>query len=182
LGCTEDGFLMELGADATWSDYLNAFLPPSAGRDTRTNLAYYLNLDPQGTVLTKLDELGLFGNERIGVSGLSPAGLLQHLLEQKWKLGPNDKDLVVMWHRFRYELKGTHHEIHASLAVTGHDQTHTAMARTVGLPIAMACKLVLNGILTERGVLLPLKPTIYDPILNELETLGVVFHEKDVTA
>ncbi len=188
LGCTDDSFIMELGADATWSDYLNAFLPPSAGRDTRTNLAYYLNLDPQGPVMKKLDELRIFSDpglkgsagERIGKSGLSPAGLLQHLLEQRWVLGPNDKDLVVMWHRFRFTKDKKPHEIHASLAVIGEDQTYTAMARTVGLPIAMACKLVLNGKLNDRGVLLPLKPAIYDPVLDELEQYGVVFDEREV--
>lgn len=188
LGCTDDSFIMELSADATWSDYISAFLPPSAGRDTRTNLAYYLNLDPQGPVMKKLDELRLFSDpglkssagERIGKSGLSPAGVLQHLLEQRWVLGPSDKDLVVMWHRFGYTAGGKAHEIHASLAVTGQDQTYTAMAHTVGLPIAMACKLVLNGKLNDRGVLLPLKPAIYDPVLDELEQLGVVFDEREV--
>jgi saccharopine dehydrogenase-like NADP-dependent oxidoreductase len=114
------------------------------------------------------------------VKGLSPAATLQSLLERKWKLGPADKDLVVMWHRFRYLVEGQHQEIHASLGVVGQDQVHTAMARTVGLPIAMACKLVLNGKLEDRGVLLPLKPVIYDPILNELERFGVVFSEEEV--
>ena len=188
LGCTDDSFIMELGADATWSDYLNAFLPPSAGRDTRTNLAYYLNLNPEGEVMKKLDELRIFSSpglkgsaeERIGKAGLSPAGLLQHLLEQRWVLRPNDKDLVVMWHRFRYAKDGKPHELHASLAVIGEDQTYTAMARPVGLPIAMACKLVLNGKLSDRGVLLPLKPAIYDPVLDELEKFGVVFDEREV--
>jgi hypothetical protein len=56
------------------------------------------------------------------------------------------------------------------------------MARTVGLPIAMACKLVLNDKVQDRGVLLPLKPSIYDPILNELERHGVVFREEEVEA
>jgi len=140
--------------------------------------------------MKKLDELRIFSDpglkgsagERIGKSGLSPAGLLQHLLEQRWVLGPNDKDLVVMWHRFRYTKDQKSHEIHASLAVIGEDQTYTAMARTVGLPIAMACKLVLNGKLSDRGVLLPLKPGIYDPVLDELEKFGVVFDEREVPA
>jgi saccharopine dehydrogenase-like NADP-dependent oxidoreductase len=180
LGCTDDGFAMELTADATWNDYLDAFLPHHASLDTRANLAQYLGLDPAGEVMQKLDWLGLFGQERIGVAGLSPAATLQSLLERKWKLGPDDKDLVVMWHRFRYSVEGQHQEIHASLGVIGHDQTHTAMARTVGLPIAMACKLVLNGKVEDRGVLMPLVPSIYDPILNELEKHGVVFAEEEV--
>ena len=180
LGCTDDTFRMELPADATWRDYIDAFLPYPASRDTRINLAYYLGLDPQGPVMAKLDWLGLFSEQQIGVEGLSPAATLQHLLEQKWVLGPNDKDLVVMWHRFRYSTGGVHQEIHASLAVIGDDQVHTAMARTVGLPIGIGTKLLLNGKITDRGVLLPLKPEIYDPILDELEKLGVVFKEDEI--
>ncbi len=182
LGCTDDGFAMELDEHATWTDFLEAFLPHDATRDTRTNLAHYLGLDPHGEVMAKLDWLGLFGNGRIGAAGRSPAATLQHLLEQKWKLGEDDKDLVVMWHRFRYTVEGLHQEIHASLAVTGQDRVHTAMARTVGLPIAMACKLVLNQHIHEHGVLLPLKAYIYEPILDELEKFGVVFQETEVEA
>jgi len=182
LGCTEDGFSLELPAHAPWSDYLDAFLPHHPTLDTRANLAHYLGLEPAGPVMQKLDWLGLFGNGAIGSAGLSPAATLQGLLEQKWKLGPEDKDLVVMWHRFRYQVDGQYQEIHASLGVIGKDQTHTAMARTVGLPIAMACKLVLNDKVQDRGVLLPLKPSIYDPILNELERHGVVFREEEVEA
>jgi saccharopine dehydrogenase-like NADP-dependent oxidoreductase len=179
LGCTDDGFPMELPASATWSAYTDSFLPYPASRGTRVNLAYYLGLDPDGPVMTKLDWLGLFGDEPIGVEGLSPAATLQHLLERKWKLGVTDKDLVVMWHRFRYTLAGKAQEVHASLAVIGEDQVNTAMARTVGLPIAMATKLVLNKELKDRGVLLPLKPALYDPILDELEQHGIVFTETE---
>ncbi len=182
LGCTEDGFRMELESNATWGDYLDAFLPHCQECATRENLANYLGLEHHGAVMQKLDWLGLFDKRPIGVGGLSPAATLQHLLEQKWKLEPNDKDLVVMWHRFRYKVEGLHQTIHASLGVIGEDQVHTAMARTVGLPIAMACKLVLNGDVKERGVQIPISPVFYDPILNELETLGITFKEEEVEA
>jgi saccharopine dehydrogenase-like NADP-dependent oxidoreductase len=180
LGCTDDGFAMELDERATWADYIDAFLPHDGLHGTRANLASYLGLDPQGEVMAKLDWLGLFGKEHIGVKGLSPAATLQTLLERKWVLEPGDKDLVVMWHRFRYAVEGQQTEIQASLVVEGQDQRYTAMAKTVGLPVAIAAKMVLNGAVTERGVLLPLKPAIYDPILNELEGYGIVFTEEEV--
>lgn len=180
LGCTDDSFKMELGTNATWSDYLDSFLPANKDVDTRANLAHLLNLDPNGEVMAKLDWLGIFGRTAIGVSGLSPAATLQTLLEQKWVLLPTDKDLVVMWHRFVYELNGKQHEIQANLTVEGLDDRYTAMAKTVGLPVAIAAKMILNGTIKERGVLLPLIPSIYDPILNELETLGIVFNEVEI--
>ncbi|MBP6392093.1 MAG: saccharopine dehydrogenase NADP-binding domain-containing protein [Flavobacteriales bacterium] len=182
LGCTDDSFPLELRPHATWEDFIDAFLPHDVERDTRSNLAHYLALDPKGEELAKLDDLGLFSKQRMGVSGLSPAATLQHLLEAKWKLEPNDKDMVVMWHRFRYTVDDLHQELQASLVVLGQDQIHTAMARTVGLPVAMAAKAVLNGRISERGVLLPLSPEIYEPILDELEEHGVTFREEEVEA
>lgn len=87
-----------------------------------------------------------------------------------------------MWHRFRYTVDDLHQELQASLVVLGQDQIHTAMARTVGLPVAMAAKAVLNGHISGRGVLLPLLPEIYDPLLDELEEHGVTFREEEVEA
>ncbi len=182
LGCTDDGFAMELGPGATYTDYIAAFLPSTAGHDARHTTAHALGLAPDSETMARLSWLGLFDRVPIGAEGLSPAATLQRLLEVKWKLGPDDKDMVVMWHRFRYEVEGAAQELQASLAVIGQDQRHTAMARTVGLPIAMACKLVLNDKLEERGVLLPLKPAIYDPILDELERHGIAFNEEEVEA
>ncbi|MEZ4806911.1 MAG: saccharopine dehydrogenase C-terminal domain-containing protein [Flavobacteriales bacterium] len=180
LGCTDDSYPMELPEDATWLHYLEAFLPPGSGSSPQQVLADYLGLDVGGEVVAKLAWLGLFGDGPIGHSGLSPAATLQTLLERKWMLAPHDKDLVVMWHRFVYSLDGVEHEINASLAVEGDDQRNTAMAKTVGLPLGIATKLVLNGDVTQRGVLLPLEPTIYDPVLDELETLGIRFVEEQV--
>ncbi len=180
LGCTDDSYVLELGANNTWKDYLNAFLPYSPSIGIKENLANYLRIDPNGEVMKKLEWLGLFSDTPIGVAGLSPAATLQHLLEQKWKLKPDDKDMVVMWHRFRYSIRKKEHELHASLTVIGQDQIHTAMAKTVGLPIAIACELLLDGKISERGVLLPIKPEIYDSVLDELEKLGVVFEEKEM--
>ncbi len=180
LGCTEDGFNLELPADATWADYLNAFLPASEGTDVRKATAQYLGLDPAGAAMNKLAWLGLFGKGTIGVAGLSPAATLQRLLESRWVLGPADKDLLVMWHRFRFTENGQGKEIHATLAVTGQDSIHTAMARCVGLPIGIGAKLLLNGQVRQHGVLLPLAPELYNPILDELATLGIAFQEDEV--
>lgn len=182
LGCTDDGYSMELPKEATWQDYIESFLPDSPETDLRTRLSKYLRIPKDGAAMERLAWLGLFERSAIGVAGRSPAATLQHLLEAKWKLGPKDKDMVVMWHRFRYSVEGQHQTIHSSLSVIGEDTTYTAMARTVGLPIAIACKLVLNGGIEERGIMLPLVPSIYDPILDELETLGIAFNEEELEA
>jgi saccharopine dehydrogenase-like NADP-dependent oxidoreductase len=182
LGCTDDSYAMELRKGATWPDFIESFLPDGPDTELRGRVAKYLRIPKDGEVMERLAWLGLFEKRAIGVTGLSPAATLQHLLEGKWQLGPNDKDMVVMWHRFRYSVEGQHQTIHASLSVIGEDTTHTAMARTVGLPIAMACKLVLNEGIAERGIMLPLLPSIYDPILDELESLGIAFVEEELEA
>jgi saccharopine dehydrogenase-like NADP-dependent oxidoreductase len=181
LGCTEDGFRMELPATATWADYLRSFLPEGhGGNDLRAGVAEYLDIAADSAVMHQLDWLGIFGKGTIGQAGLSPAATLQRLLEAKWVLGPQDKDLLVMWHRFRYALGANSREIHATLAVIGEDNTYTAMARTVGLPMAIGAKLLLNGKINGKGVLLPVTPDLYAPILDELATLGIAFDEREV--
>ena len=84
-----------------------------------------------------------------------------------------------MQHVFRYTLGGERRRMSSSLVVEGRDRTDTAMARTVGLPLAIAARLVLNGQVAERGVLLPLSSGLYDPILDELEVLGIAFREQE---
>ncbi len=181
LGCTEDGFSMELSAGASWADYTRSFLPSVHGRhDLAEQVAAYLGLSPQGEEIKRLEWLGLFGDGQIGQAGLSPAATLQRLLEEKWVLGPTDKDLLVMWHRFSYrDGQGAYKELRSALAVTGEDSTHTAMAKTVGLPMAIGAKLLLNGKIKGRGVLLPVTPDLYVPILNELAGSGISFTEQE---
>ncbi|HPQ59407.1 MAG: saccharopine dehydrogenase C-terminal domain-containing protein [Flavobacteriales bacterium] len=179
LGCTDDSYAMEVPADMTWSSFFDAFLPPAPDGDLRASLSGYLGLDPTGQVMDQLDWLGVFGNEPVGLTAGSPAQLLQHLLEQKWALGAGDKDMIVMQHVFRYARGAERRRLSSSLVVEGRDRTDTAMARTVGLPLAIAARLVLNGQVAERGVLLPLSSGLYDPILDELEELGIAFREQE---
>ncbi|HLP51163.1 MAG TPA: saccharopine dehydrogenase C-terminal domain-containing protein [Chitinophagales bacterium] len=108
-----------------------------------------------------------------------PADLLQKTLEQCWALGPDDKDMVVMVHELDYTDKSGKGKktLEASLVCIGKDTERTAMATTVGLPVAMVTKMILNGEITKRGVLMPKYPEIYNPILAELEQYGIRFKE-----
>ncbi|MDX1348953.1 MAG: saccharopine dehydrogenase C-terminal domain-containing protein, partial [Putridiphycobacter sp.] len=108
---------------------------------------------------------------------VTPAFYLQKIIEEKWKLEDGDKDMIVMWHKFVYLLNGQCHEINASMVTEGEDQTYTAMSNTVGLPIAICAKLILNGTIKLTGVHLPIIKSVYEPILEELEKYGIVFKE-----
>ena len=88
-----------------------------------------------------------------------------------------DKDQIVMWHRLLYEKSNKRHEVQATLVATGTDTKRTAMAKTVGLPLGIAAKLLAMGKITSRGVLIPITPEFYVPILSELASLGIELRE-----
>jgi saccharopine dehydrogenase-like NADP-dependent oxidoreductase len=126
--------------------------------------------------------LGIFTKRPVGLATATAAHLLEHLLLDKWQLGPHDRDQVVMQHEFDYELAGETRRRTSSLVVTGTDATHTAMAQTVGLPLGMAVRRLLRGEVTGRGVVIPTTADLYAPILAELAAdYGITFQEEDHT-
>ncbi len=107
-----------------------------------------------------------------------PAELLQQSLEGKWKMRPKDKDMIVMVHEVEYLAGKKKEHLQSSLVYIGKNGEHTAMAATVGLPVGIAAKMILNGEIKRRGVLMPKYPEIYNPILAELEKYGIKFTER----
>ena len=88
--------------------------------------------------------------------------------------------MIVMQHQFIYEIEGEEHELHSSFALLGEDQTYTGMAKTVGLPVGIATKLILNGEIKSTGVKVPVSKDIYKPVLEELEQYGIRFVEEEI--
>jgi len=105
------------------------------------------------------------------------ASILQWILEDKWKLDPSDKDMIVMQHQIEYSLQNETHSIESSLVLIGKDATHTAMASTVGLPLAISVCAYLKGEITCTGLHIPTLPEIYEPVLKVLKEEGIVFTE-----
>jgi saccharopine dehydrogenase-like NADP-dependent oxidoreductase len=129
----------------------------------------------------KLLELDLFNpNKIVGLKKATPAQILEKILADQWTLHPDDKDMIVMYHKLGYELNGKQFQIDSKMVCIGDDQTYTAMAKTVGLPVAMATLQILNKKITTPGVQLPIKKEVYQPILKELESLGVQFKETNM--
>jgi len=138
-----------------------------AGQMHEANLSMkqllYLGMDDGKTVINK----GL----------CSAADVLQFAMERKLALKESDKDMIVMLHEIDYELQGQHHQVSSCLIVEGEDALHTAMAKTVGLPLGIAAKLILQGKIRRRGLQIPVLPDIYEPILQELKLQGIAFRE-----
>lgn len=183
LGVTDDSYLMENSENMTHREFINSFLSYNPNDSVELKLRQYLKIDQDEVDLwEKLEWLGLFDDTPIGFGKGTPAQLLEHILKKKWTLKPEDKDMIVMWHKFIYEVNGKQEERHSAMVHIGLNQHETAMARTVGLPAAIATRMILNGKISTPGVQLPILKEIYEPILQELEGYGITFTEKMVNA
>ncbi len=180
LGCCEDTYHMEQVHAMTHRDFINSFLRFHATGSVEEKICSVYKISPHGEEMKKFTWSGFFTDERIGLESGTPARILEHILNKKWKLKPADKDLIVMWHRFLYTHNGIQKEVQAYLTATGENEIDTAMAKTVGLPLGIAAKLLLQGQIKSRGVVIPVAKEFYDPILMELKSLGIGLDEREV--
>lgn len=160
----EEGKLTDINLDAIKSNAASFV----AGQMHDANLAlkqlFFLGMNDEDTVINK----GL----------CSAADVLQFALENKLVLKPDDKDMIVMLHEFDYTVNESQFTVNSSLMVKGEDSLRTAMAKTVGLPLGIAAKLILEGVIKTTGLHIPTLPDIYEPVLKELELHGVKFNEQ----
>ena len=181
LGLTDDTYTIDNSEDLSYRDFINLFLTYSPTDSVELKLRHALKIDQDDLMWDKLLELDIFNNDKkIGLKNASPAQALQKILEDKWTLKPNDKDMIVMYHKFGYELNGQKQQIDSKMVLIGEDQTFTAMAATVGLPVAMVALMILNKKITTPGVHRPINKEVYTPILKELEEYGIHFKEEKV--
>ena len=143
-------------------------------------VADYLKIDEDSAMMYKLRWLGIFNDDVIGLEQATPAEILQQLLESKWSLDTDDIDMIVMQHQFVYELNDEIKKIYSSMVVYGEDNVHTAMSITVGLPVAIAAKMLLTFEISGlSGVHIPTVKEIYEPIMKELENYKIRFTEEE---
>lgn len=185
LGMTDDSYVMENAHTFTWQTFTRAFIPGN-NSNIQEALANYLQLTDK-VILEKLNWLGLFDDTPVFATPqpekqYTPAQILQHLLEQKWSLSPGDKDMCVMMHVMEYTLNNVHYKMESSMVAIGKDEVYTAMAKTVGLPAAIATKMILTGDIKKTGVVIPVSPDIYQPVLKELaDNYAIQFVESTIT-
>ncbi len=179
LGATDDTYTLENSENMTYREFLNTFLKYEKGVSAEEKIMKYLNISEDSIVMYKLRWLGVFKNEKIGLKNATPAQILQSLLEKKWALEEEDIDMIAMQHKFEYKLEDKLHEITSSMVVEGQDNIHTAMSITVGVPVAIAVKMILTGKIKETGVHVPVKKDIYEPVMKELEDYGIKFIEEE---
>ena len=180
LGMTDDSYIMDDSETMNYRQFTNSFLPYHPTDSVEIKLRLNLKIDQDDVMWDKLLELDIFNpNKIVGLKNATPAQILEKILTDSWTLQPDDKDMIVMYHKFGFEINGVKRQIDSKMVCLGEDQTYTAMAKTVGLPVAIATLQILNGKITTPGVQLPITKEVYLPILAELEALGVVFKEEE---
>ncbi|MEJ6754040.1 MAG: saccharopine dehydrogenase NADP-binding domain-containing protein [Flavobacteriales bacterium] len=179
LGATDDSYKVEGSENMTNREFINSFLKFNTNDSVELKLRHYLRIEQDDYMWDKLVWLGVFEDKKIGLKDASPAQILQKILQEKWSLSTTDKDMIIMWHRVSYSLNKIEKELISYMAYIGKDSSVTAMSDTVGLPLGIATKMLLNGSIKTRGVVLPLEKQIYNPVLKELKKLGIDFVEHE---
>jgi len=180
LGLTDDSFTIQNSANLTYRNLVASFISGANNSNVEEAFCTFLNIGKASKNFKRIKWLGLFSNEIIGIDNATPAQILQHLLQQKWFLEKTDLDMIVMKHEIEYtKTEGSKiQKINSTLVVKGEDKTYTAMAKTVGLPMAIACKLILQNKIKAKGVQIPISHEFYEPILAELAKNGIQFLEE----
>lgn len=176
LGATDSE---SLAAGATYADWMRSLTGYSdTTLSLRDHVANVLQLKAKEKVLKMLEWLGLFSDEAIPAGATNNGDVLLALLEQKWAMKPDDKDMVVMQHEVEYLHRGRQNKLVSSMVITGEDRELSAMAKTVGLPMGILTRMVTsNKLRLPQGVLIPNMPAIYRPVMNELVHYGIEFHD-----
>jgi saccharopine dehydrogenase-like NADP-dependent oxidoreductase len=149
---------------------------PTSIKTEKDFWAYYLGKD-FSSLISYWNALGAESQDILPIQLKVPADVLQYLMEKYWKLGPEDKDRIVMIHRLCYLHQEKKNEVVSSLIVDGENSNYTAMAKTVGLPLILWVELFIQKKYTTYGVQLPLTEDVYIPILAKLKSLGIQFKE-----
>lgn len=181
LGITDDTYKIDNSENMTYREFINLYLPYHPSDTVETKLRLALGIDQDDIVWEKLLELDLFNaTKKIGLKNASPAQILEKILNDSWTLDEEDKDMIVMYHKIGYQLGEEKKQIDSTMICIGDNQVYTAMAKTVGLPVAIATLKILKGIINTPGVQMPIKEDVYTPILKELQENGIIFNEQEV--
>ncbi len=179
LGLTDDSYTIDDSENMSYRDFVNSFLPYSTTDSVELKFRHALKIDQDDIIWDKLIDLDIFSaTKMVELKKATPAQILQKILMDSWTLQEDEKDMIVMYHKFGYILDGKKLQIDATMVAIGKDRTYTAMAKTVGLPVAIATLQILNGKIKTPGVQIPISKEVYLPILKELEEYGIEFKEK----
>lgn len=181
LGIPNEAMKLQNASEMTYAQFTEMFLPPSLpGKDLESKVAYYLGLNPTGKIMSNLKWLGLFSDEKVKGNPQTSAEVMTELIKYKLPLPAGARDMVIILHEIEaeYPAENKKEKITVTFVDYGEPNGFTAMSKTVGLPAAIAVKLILTGKLDIKGCQLPTNPAVYNPVLKELELMGLKIAEK----
>jgi len=163
----------------TWAGFSRALGEGHPGEDPRKALAGKAGVEEDHPALRNLEWLGFFREDPLPVERASARELLARRMGELCRFQQGERDMVVLQHEFRVSRPGGKEGLCSSrLVAFGEPGGDTAMARTVALPLAVAVKLLLSGEVALKGLVLPVEPLLYEPVLKELEEVGIRFQEE----
>ena len=168
-------------AGTTFAQWMAGLIGSGSPDNIRQQVADKIGLDASDNVLDRLEWLGLFSNEQLPIVGqeTTPLDILAARMDAKMPYKKGERDMIVLVHRFIAKFPdGKTENISSTLIDYGQPDGDSSMARTVSLPAAVGAKLILTGAITDIGVHVPVKPSIYNPVLDELETMNIKCEEK----
>ena len=178
LGLTDQEDIFETQGN-TYASWLKKKTGYTDSKSLKQHVANKLEIEESDKVMSMLEWLGLFEEAPLKPAKCSSGDVLLELLLNKWNMASAEKDMVVMQHEFEYTHKGSKVTLTSSMVLKGENRDHSAMAKTVGLPMGILGKLVLNKkIVPPTGVLMPVMPSVYRPVLTELAHHGISFKEE----
>lgn len=175
LGLTDDSHKIDT-SQLTYNNWATQRVKEQPGAPEE-NMARHFGVSTKSKVIRQLKFLGLFNPEVINLGEQTNAGILQFLVENKLRMEPADKDMIVMMHEIEFERRNMATRMHSYMITQGEDNLRTAMAKSVGLPLGIMAKLLLQEKVALTGLHIPVMPEIYNPVLKELEEYDIRFEE-----
>jgi saccharopine dehydrogenase (NADP+, L-glutamate forming)/spermidine synthase len=165
----------------TYEGFMRTLLRIPENQEVSKYIASILKLDSDSEVMHRLEWLGLWNEDVITIEKGTALEVLSERMYERMSYRPGERDMIILQHEFvSTDQDGNIEKIISSLVDYGIPFKDTSMARTVGLPAAIGVKLIVDGKIKEKGVTIPVKKELYDPILKELERQGISFTTKQV--
>jgi len=180
LGLTDDSYRISNSKNMTIREFTNCFLPYDPNKSVEEKIQKELKIKSFNEEMNKLKAIYLFDDKKkIRTDNGTPAEILEEILRDAWKLEKKDRDMIIMYHEFKYRHGNKIKKTTSTMVCIGDNKEFTAMSKTVGLPLAIASILILNKKINIKGIIRPIHQEIYDPVLKKLNQFNINFKESN---
>ncbi len=180
LGLTDDSYRISNSKNMSIREFTNYFLPYDPNKSVEKKIQKELKIKSFNEEMNKLKAIYLFNDKKkIRTDNGTPAEILEEILRDAWKLEKNDRDMIIMYHELKYRHTNKIKKTISTMVCIGDNKEFTAMSKTVGLPLAIACILILNKKIKNKGVTRPIHHQIYNPVLEKLNRFNINFKESN---